>query len=343
LVTVKSIAEKLGLSSATVSRTLHNDDTLVITPETRLRVLQMAEEMGYVKKTPKKNPVKSRSQNKKYIVVFHNRQIFRHQIDSSYYFAVRTGIEDACQKYGFQYGFVDIESLDEFKDQNKTDGALIVGNYPETHYKSIKEKLKSLPIVSVGIISYYPESIDHITHSNFEAVKIALEYLFKNGHTKIGYMGVKEAPGTELFGSRKQFFLTIMKEAGSCNPDWVFETDRGINRVDQGYQLMKAWINRKRPLPTAIFCANDPIALGSIKALLEAAIPVPEKISIISHDGSFPAQYSFPALTSVDVHPYQLGIEGVNLLHERIIKGRKIAKTVLLHPELVVRESVKKL
>jgi LacI family transcriptional regulator len=341
LVTVKGIAEKLGLSSATVSRTLHNDNTLVITPETRLRILRMAEEMGYVKKKPKKTQVKNMRQNEKNIVVFHNRQIFRHQIDSSYYFAVRTGIEDACQKYGIRYGFVDIDLLDEFRDQDKSDGAIIVGNYHETFYKALKEKLKSLPIVSIGIISYYPEFIDHVTHSNFEAVKLALDYLFKNGHTKIGYLGVEEAPGTELFGSRKRHFLTIMKEAGGYNPDWVFETDRGINRVDQGYQLMKIWINQKRPLPTAIFCANDPIALGAIRALLEANIPVPEKISIIGHDGSFPTQYSFPALTSVDVHPYQLGIEGVNLLRERIIEGRKIAKTVFLHPELVIRESVK--
>jgi LacI family transcriptional regulator len=156
-------------------------------------------------------------------------------------------------------------------------------------------------------------------------------------------MGGKETEGAELFSSRKQVFISMMTERGSYNPASVYECDNNQNWVEQGYQMMKAWIGLKRSLPTAIFCANDPVALGVLKAILEAGLSVPDDISLITHDGAFPTQYSFPALTTVDVHPYQLGIEGVKLLRERIIEGRKMAKKVFLHPELVIRNSVKNL
>jgi LacI family transcriptional regulator len=106
---------------------------------------------------------------------------------------------------------------------------------------------------------------------------------------------------------------------------------------------MKRWIALKTPLPSAIFCANDPVALGAIKALMEAGIAVPDRVSVIGHDGSFPTQYSFPALTTVNVHPYQLGQEGVKAVIERFSGERKTAKRVFLYPELIIRNSVKSL
>jgi LacI family transcriptional regulator len=168
-----------------------------------------------------------------------------------------------------------------------------------------------------------------------------LDYLFENGHKQIGYLGVEELTEIEPFGSRKQRFMSIMKGKNMFNPGWVHECEPGQNKLEHGYKMMQKWIGSKQTLPTAVFCANEPIAMGAIKALREANILVPENISVIGHDGSFPVDYSFPALTTVDVHPYQLGIEGVKLLRERLVDGRKIAKTVFLHPELVIRDSVK--
>jgi LacI family transcriptional regulator len=298
--------------------------------------------MGYDKKE-KIKPLLKKQQDGKEIIIFHSKQTFRHQIDSSYYFAVRTGIEDACRSYGFEYLFHDIESLETFKPQNFKGGGIIVGNYPKDYYAGIKEKFPSAPLASIGIISWFPESIDHITHSNFEAIRLALEYLFENGHTLIGYIGVKEAHGTESFGSRKQYFTALMKEKGGYNAAWIYECEHGQDRVEQGYQMMKKWVSLKQALPTAIVCANDPVALGAIKALQEAGIAVPDKVSIIGHDGSFPVQYSLPGLTTVNVHPYQLGIEGVNALQERLSEGRKITKKIALYPELIIRDSVKQL
>lgn len=334
MVTIKEIAESLNLSSATVSRALRNDETLSISVETKTKIFMAAEQMGYVAKGKKSVPPKP----KQHITVIHEQQTFRNQIDSSYYFSVRAGIEDLCIKKHYSNTFVTLDTLADF--QTPTDGIVIVGNYTKEQFDLILSKFKEIPMVTVGIVSYYPEKIDHITFSNQDSMSMALEYLFQKGHTKIGYMGIEEAPGTSSFGSRKQYYIDIMKEKRCFKPEWLRESSHGRDRVEQGYLMMKEWLSEGSELPTAIFCANDPVALGVVRALFEAQIEIPGRISILTHDGSYPTQYSLPPLSTIDVHPYQLGKEAIVALSERISKKREHTKKVSFYPELIERESV---
>lgn len=337
MATIKEIATNLGLSSATVSRALRNDETLSIQPETRAKIFMEAEKVGYKIKARKADSHRP----EQIITVIHRQQTFRNQIDSAYYFSVRTGIEDACAQNGITCTFATLETLEDHTVN--TQGIIIVGNYLKSDFDRILEKYGGLPMVSVGIISYYPEKIDHITHSNSVSVQIALDHLFKVGHTKIGYLGIREAPGTEQFTSRKEKFIEIMSENGCFRPEWVKESEHGRDRVERGYFTMQEWIAQHKEMPTAIFCANDPIALGALRALHEADIAVPEQISILAHDGSYPTQYSTPPLSTIDVHPFQLGFESLNVLVERLSGQRSITKSVVFYPELIQRSSVKKL
>ncbi|MDD3338273.1 MAG: LacI family DNA-binding transcriptional regulator [Lachnospiraceae bacterium] len=337
MVTIKDLANRLNLSSATISRALRNDKTLSITPETKARIFMAAEEMGYVIKEKKATP----QEKEKIITVIHKQQTFRNQIDSSYYFSVRTGIEETCAQKHYICNFLAIEQMNEFAPI--TDAILIVGNYSREQFELIESTYRSVPMATIGIISYSPASIDHITHSNQVSVELALDYLFKNRHEKIGYLGITEAIGTEQFGSRKKHFIRIMQSHGCYNPSWILESEHGRDRVERGYETMLQWLRTTKELPTAFFCANDPIALGALKALHESNISVPEQISLVAHDGSYPTQYSTPPLSTIDVHPFQLGCEGVSLLDERITGKRKIAKKVQFYPDLVIRDSVRKL
>ncbi|WP_394926958.1 LacI family DNA-binding transcriptional regulator [uncultured Robinsoniella sp.] len=335
MATIKEIAETLNLSSATVSRALRNDETLSITAETKSKIFMTADKLGYVAKGKKmltQNPESN-------ITVLHKKQTFRNQIDSSYYFSVRTGIEDACTKHQILCNFITIDALSSY--HNTADGILIVGNYSLKDFQLFTSHFPSLPMATTGIISYYPERIDHITHSNYDSLSMALEHLFENGHTQIGYLGVEEAPGTIQFGSRKEIFKQILVSHNCFHPEWVYESKHGKDRVERGYATMKGWISKRQTMPTALFCANDPIALGALKALNESGIRVPDDISIVAHDGSYPTQYSQPPLSTIDVHPYQIGYEAVNILWERMSGERKIAKKVSFYPELLDRQSVK--
>ncbi len=339
MATVKEIATYLGLSTATVSRALRNDPKLSINPETRTRIQQAVDKLG----APilyKKSVAAETGKTDFTICVIHKNMAFRNQIDSSYYFAIRSGIEEACSKSDVSCIFIPPYELDKNLD---FDGYILVGNHRKTDFEKILSLIGNKPLAAIGIISYFPDRVDHITHSNKASVSCAMDYLFSCGHTKIGYLGVIEAPGTEEFESRRQTFIDIMEKKGLYEGCWLKECKHGDDRVLEGYKVMSQWLDSGKELPTAIFCANDPVALGAVKALHEHGINVPKQISIVSHDSGYPTQYAIPPLTTVDVHPYLLGWEGIKAILERMSNERKVTKTVLLNPELIVRDSVARL
>lgn len=335
MATIKEIAQKLGLSSSTVSRALRNDKTLSIPPETQARILSAADELGYVR-PHKKITAKAGSS----VLIIHKHQTFRNQIDSSYYFAVRSGIEQICAEHHVQYNFIAIEDIHS-REEN-VDGVIIVGNYSKLQTENLLELYPGIPIVIIGIVAHCRSRLDHVSYNNYDSVSLGLAHLLNMGHKNIGYVGVEEAPGTELFGSRREAFVQIL-HSHSLDSHWIYEINHGSDRVEQGYQLMLSVIRRESSLPTAFFCANDPVALGALKAFMENGIRVPEDISLVAHDGSFPTQYSFPPLTTVNVHPFELGTEGTRLLLQKIQQKDSIARELFIYPELIERKSVKNL
>ncbi|GJM69201.1 hypothetical protein HMSSN036_14170 [Paenibacillus macerans] len=90
--------------------------------------------------------------------------------------------------------------------------------------------------------------------------------------------------------------------------------------------------------PTAIFCLNDLVAIGALKAAAKAGLKVPGDISIVGYDDIPFASNSIPELTTVSLRANELGRTAAEILHKMITKD-KVAKTTLLKPELVVRES----
>lgn len=92
--------------------------------------------------------------------------------------------------------------------------------------------------------------------------------------------------------------------------------------------------------PTAIFCANDSLAIGCYKAIQEAALKVPDDISVVGFNDISMTKYLVPPLTTVHVPMDFMGEEAVNLLSERINTNREISMHVSVPAKLVIRESV---
>lgn len=335
MATLREIAENLNLSQATVSRALRKDSTLSIPGDTRANIFAEAERLGYVPKK-KNNNNKKRQKN---ILVIHKQQTFRNQIDSSYYFSIRAGIEEACDFWKITSKFIAVEYT--FPPAANYNGIIVIGNHEKYSFDSIYQKYKDLPIITLGQLSYYPDKVINIAYSNYDSVTMALNYLFDNGHENIGYLGICEAPGIPIYNSRKEIFKQTLIERGTFRPEWIRESEHGKSRVDEGYKIMKNWILQHTELPTALFCANDPVALGAMKALYEGGFRIPDDISIISHDGSYPAKYTTPPLTTIDVHPYTLGYESLGVLHQLFSGAERLARKILFYPELKARNSVK--
>ena len=130
-----------------------------------------------------------------------------------------------------------------------------------------------------------------------QAVIDALDYLSDLGHTSIAYLGGKEYlnDDTVYFEQRKDTFIRYCKEHHITYEPYLKETEFS---ADAGYQMMMELIDAGT-LPSAVFAASDPIAIGAMRALYQKGYRIPEDISVIGFDDINVAKFSNPPLTTI--------------------------------------------
>jgi DNA-binding LacI/PurR family transcriptional regulator len=222
------------------------------------------------------------------------------------------------------------EAIDQLRNL-AIDGVITIA-LPGEIVKEIENSLDGAVIVIVD--SEPSKKFDVVNIDNIYGATIATQYLIDAGHTEIlhvtgpenGYESVK----------RKLGYETTMKSAG-LKPavivgDWSIATgfDVGIK-----VSKMKKW-------PTAVFCANDHLALGMMKAFSEAGIDVPGDISVIGFDNIPEANYLIPALTTVGQNFDELGNNAIEKMLLQLRAGSK-KEAVMIKPALVLRSSTKEI
>lgn len=330
--TLLDIAEKAGVAKSTVSRALREDPTLSITEETKEKIFSVAEELQYKMKQEKKL---KRCRN---IAIVHEDTHFMNQIDNAFYFSIRSAVEETCYQKNIGFTFVPYSFLDSFDRQ--IDGALVVGNFDRKEVDTICAAVRTGCMVFVGKVNYYPDRMDWISYSIKDCVYKAMGHLAAMGLKDIAYLGGYDSEDTPEEFSKFSYFKKFMAEQKQLHFAGSMVGEHG---VESGYQMMKRWLREKKAVPDAFFVSNDPIAIGVIKALNEEGISVPDSVSVISINGDSSGEFSFPALTTVDVHTDAMGREAVEILEERIEGKRKLIKKVEYQVTLVTRGSVGKI
>ena len=117
---------------------------------------------------------------------------------------------------------------------------------------------------------------------------------------------------------------------------------KGDFTLEDGYNLMKNMVSLKN-IPSAVFVASDPMAIGAYKAITEKGLKIPEDISIIGFDDIMTAKFLTPALTTVKVYTDFMGETALNTLIDRIVNNRELSKKTVLPVKLIIRESCKKI
>ncbi|TYS45936.1 LacI family DNA-binding transcriptional regulator [Bacillus infantis] len=327
MATIKKIAEKAGVSIATVSRVLNYDASLSVTDDTRKKIFEAAEELDY-----KKKPVKKDAALKIAVVHWYTE---KEELEDLYYMSIRYGIEQRCQQLGIQYANYFYDDLEKARSES-LQGIIAVGKFSKAQADALGE------ITDAVIFADYSPDEDRYDSVvvDFEkaAVKI-LDYLIGKGHQTIGYIGGQEVFKDESGGiedARERACRHYMASRGLLDEGNIYI---GSFTVDSGYTLMNKMIEEKgESLPTAVFAGNDLIAIGCLRALHEAGIQVPERVNVIGINDISVSKYIFPALTTLKVHTEPMGEVAVDLLLERN-QGRKIAKKVFLATELIARSS----
>lgn len=331
MATIKDIALAAGVSPATVSRILNNDASLNASLETKQKVLNAANALNYTKKP--------RAADKSTFTLgivqwFSSEQ----ELSDSYYLLIRQGIEDFCMKNCIQVvrAFkTDVNYLEALRD---VDGIVCAGKFSAAEIRQFTSLTENIIFLDMPVTDL---TVSTITLDFAQAMYDGLTYLEELGHTHIGFLGGKEyVEGGQLFADpRKKYFIKYCKKHKLVYEPYLLEDSFNM---ESGCRMMQQLI-RKNCLPTAVFAASDPIAMGALKALNDAGLKVPEDISIVGFDDTAVSSFTTPPLTTVHAPAYDMGSYGASLVYHMLKQRPETAMKVLLPCRLVVRESCKQL
>ncbi|MCP3739557.1 LacI family DNA-binding transcriptional regulator [Rossellomorea sp. BNER] len=325
MATIKDIADLAKVSITTVSRVLNYDETLNVSPETRKRVFEAAEELAY-KIIPKK-----KTKAKKRIGLYYSFSLEEELVDT-YYLSIRVSIEKKLKRNGIE--IYRIGKNDTKKNLKTIDGIICLGTFNKEDINFIKDFDK----VCVFVDSNPDSSLFDCVIIDFtSATTSALKYLIGLGHENIGFIGGID---TDMFGNRfkdlrQDVFENYLRERNLFKEEFV--RIGGYNPKD-GYNISKDMLNNDHR-PTALFVANDTIAVGCYKAAYELGVNIPDELSIVGFNDVASSQYMVPPLTTIKLYTEVMGETAVDLLFERISSRREVCKKVIIHTKLIERES----
>ena len=333
--TIKDIAEKAGVSVNTVSRALN--DKPDINPKTKERILKIAQELGYVRNVYA-TMLKSNVTSTIGVIV----------PDSSnpFFSEVFKGIDKAARENNYQIIIMNSEGVYENEEkfiktllERRVDGILL---FPmQKSYEDIKELVRErYPVVLVGreIDSW---NVDEIFSDEIKGGYLATKYLLEKGCKKIK-MITDQLYNSASFG-RVNGFKKALKEK---NIDFSEADIKICDRIHEGYHVKAGYdkvleMIEKKEKFDGIFCYNDLIAYGAIKALKEKGIKVSEDVSVVGYDDIAFSQLIEPQLTTIRVKKFEMGYEAFDMLYKKI-NTKKVDNTMvkkILDVELVIRKS----
>lgn len=333
----KEIAKILGVSPSTVSLVLNNKPG--VGDETRQQVLKFLRENDY--DVPDYFPQKPVNRNLQFIIYKKHGRVIS---DTPFFSVLIESINRAARDADFHLIITylsekqdDIPSVLLQIEKTRPSGLLILATEMEEkdvdwfnylHYPMLllDNQFDSKDIDTVGI-------------NNADGVYKAVRHLLNAGHREIGYLNSKI--WIHNFERRLKQFKSCMLEHGAALTEGnIFNLD---STVEGAYLDMKAYLARCKDLPTALFAANDILALGALRALKEAGYRVPEDISLVGFDDMSFCDMSEPPLTTVHVYNQQMGSAAVKRLVELIEQPAAEIQKTYISTKLVVRKSTRAL
>ena len=330
MATLKDIAKKTNTSITTVSRVLNYDKTLSVSDEIRRKIIETATELNY--RTPRnRSNIKVKKKLRIGIILWYDMQ---EEMDDPYYMQIRRGIEKLALKSSIDTILL-YKSNDEFALDSigKVDGLICVGKFSTAQINKFKRVTTKLVFVDS---SPDEELYDCIVIDFHNAVKEVLQALMQEGYSKIGYLGGVEYISKQIkLGERRELvFRDFLYQRNKLNTKFIHV---GSFTVESGYELMKQAL-LKKDWAEVYFCANDSIAFGAIRAILEKGLKIPEDIALVGFNDHPNSEYTFPPLSTVRVHTEFMGEQALSSVVERI-DGRAIAIKKVIPTKLVKRSS----
>jgi len=326
------VAHHAGVSQTTVSFVLNSNDTPNIPDDTRQRVLDAIEELGY-EPDARAQALRSGSTRTIALVI--------PDLRNPHFCEYATAIEEAARASGyhlllFSTTLNDEYAVDIFKDlaRRRFDGLILVSAFilesKEAQATLDQIRQRGLPVVE--LTENY--GVDAVSADYHEATKEVMSYLFSLGHQRIAM--IYGVGGHELAEDRLQPYRASLQAAQiPFDEDLVQECGPTIR---DGYQATKKLLELKTR-PTAIITINDLLAMGALRAAADLKLHVPNDLSLVGYDNIPMADFMIPRLTTVTKDAYSLGTEAFKMLMTRIGNPDLPRQLIQHRPKLIIRES----
>lgn len=325
---MKDVAQLAGVSIQTVSAVVNNKPD--ITAETRARVLAAVKQLNY------QPDLLARSLRTRRTLTI---ALIVSNIASIAIAAMATAAEAHAHSFGYRMILYnthnDVErETDYFKAavQQRVDGVVFIAAMGRLGRLDILQAA-DIPTVAIDRV---PDDYNGpaVMLDNVKAGRLAGDHLLDWGHRHLAHIGgpMKIRLARERLAGFQQALAARGLEPNSC------AVEEGLFNCQHGYLAMQRLLAHQRR-PTAVFAANDLMAIGAMRAVAEAGLRIPQDISIIGLDDIDVAAYQVPPLTTVRQPCDELATLGVQLLLD-ILAGKKLARSqIVVEPTLIVRQS----
>ncbi len=333
-ITIKDVAKQAGVTAAVVSRVINDDPKLSIREETRSRVLEAVEKLEY-----RPNAIARSLRTKTTGTI----AMIIPDITNPFFPEIIKGAQIAAAENGFSLILFNTEEdvgkqreYIELVSEKQMDGVLLASVHTDDESIDLLERYKK-PYVLVNRITRNIQS-SFVTVDDVYGARVAIEHLIQFGHRKIAHISGPLYTDTGL--QRLEGYRKALKKFGvEFSLDYIAESKYD---EDGGYKAMKQLFSLENK-PTAVFAANDLIAIGAISAIEDEGLKVPENISIVGFNDIWVAQKISPPLTSVKFPLFDMGYLASEILIKKT-QGKVVCEDkMVLEPELVVRSSTRRI
>jgi len=338
-VTSKDVAEKVGVSRTTVSLVLNDVRGIQISPETRQKVLDTAEELQYV---PNAAAQALASRRTKAIGLVLTRT--QHHIATDAFLpSIISGLLTTAKKQNIRI-LIDWVEMDhqesayfELAHTKRIDGMIL--STPRLNDTGLKA-LESLEIPTVLMGSIAGSNLSYVDVDNADAAEKATAYLIGLGHKDIACIANAQPEYASAPERVEGYKNALSNQKIPLNEALIRYADFD---PESGYDCMKSILQSGEKI-SAVFVASDNVAIGAKSALREAELRIPDDISIIGFDDIPWAKYSDPPLTTVQLPAESIAQSACTLLLNLINGGdRDKRHQIILDTELIIRKSCKPL
>lgn len=335
-VKLADIAQRLGVSTVTVSKALSGQKG--VSEEMRAKIMQLADEMGYVKNVVPKKAAERRS----YTIGIAVAERYLDENKSFYWSLYQQISQRALQKNCFtmleviNIGDERMLQLPKMVTEEKIEAIIIMGSF-KTEYMHFLRRNIHIPLVFFDTIGTDGDC-DAVVSNNMMGAYQMTSYLFEMGHAKIGFVGTRLATASiddRFFGYMK----AAMEHGMKVEDEWLLD-DR--DREEGTYDYDRFFRIPTKNMPTAFFCNNDMAAITLIHKLQENGYRVPEDVSVVGFDNFLTESYNQIGITTYAINMREMSKRIVHIVIHKLENPDYSTGVYMIAGRFIERESAKR-